>query len=159
MPWLTVTDNILFGLDAAARKKRTDNEKLTYLLELTGLSGFERAYPAQLSGGMQQRAALARALAYEPEYLLMDEPFAALDYFTRKQMQEEVLKIYQAEKKGVLFVTHSIDEALAIGTRIVILEAGTCKKEYVLDEFAYPRDLLSPEMVEIKKDIIYHLGE
>ncbi len=158
MPWLSVADNIVFGLSPAERRQKADSEKVRYLLELTGLKGFERAYPAQLSGGMQQRAALARALAYEPEYLLMDEPFAALDFFTRKQMQEELLKIYQAEKKGVLFVTHSIDEALAIGTKIVILEAGDCKKEYELQGFSYPRDLLSPEMVEIKKDIINQLG-
>ena len=159
MPWLSVTDNILFGLGAVERKQKTDNKKLKYLLELTGLNGFEDAYPAQLSGGMQQRAALARALAYEPEYLLMDEPFAALDYFTRKQMQEELLKIYQAEKRGVLFVTHSIDEALAIGTKILILEGGGCKKEYDMTDFTYPRDLLSMEMVDRKKCIISYLQE
>ncbi|MCI9106104.1 MAG: ATP-binding cassette domain-containing protein [Lachnospiraceae bacterium] len=118
MPWLTVEKNILFGV----KKKRQDRETLSYLLALTGLIGFEKARPFQLSGGMQQRVALARALAYEPDFLLMDEPFAALDYFTRTQMQQELLRIHQKENKGILFVTHSIEEALTLGTKIVILE-------------------------------------
>lgn len=148
MPWLTVEKNILFG---AGGKNR---EKLRNLLELTGLTGFEKARPAQLSGGMQQRAALARALAYEPDYLLMDEPFAALDYFTRAQMQQELLKIHRAEKRGILFVTHSIEEALTLGTHIVILEHGICKKEYHLEEIPFPRNVLSEEMIELKRELI-----
>lgn len=155
MPWFTVSENIMFGVKN--KKYRADSEKLDKLIMLTGLKGFEDAYPSQLSGGMQQRTALARALAYEPEYLLMDEPFAALDYFTRKMMQQELLDIYQKEKKGVLFVTHSIDEALAIGTRIVILEEGICKRTYEMEEMSFPRDLLSPKMLEIKKDIIQQM--
>lgn len=152
MPWLTVEKNILFGAPGAAGRLRE-------LLDLTGLEGFEKAYPAQLSGGMQQRTALARALAYEPDYLLMDEPFAALDYFTRHQMQQEVLAIHQKEKKGVLFVTHSIDEALAIGTKIAILDGGSCRKEYDLSAFPVPRDMLSEELLELKRDIIAQMGE
>ena len=159
MPWLTVEANILFGVgraDAMAKKRR---EKLPKLLELTGLTGFEKAYPSQLSGGMQQRTALARALMYEPDFLLMDEPFAALDYFIRKQMQQELLAICEKEKKGVLFVTHSIDEALTIGTKIVILEDGACRWEYDLHLFSFPRELLSPEMIQIKKEIISRIEE
>ena len=158
MPWLNVTDNILFGLPKSERKQKTEHAKLKHLIELTGLSGFEKAFPSQLSGGMQQRAALARALAYEPEYLLMDEPFAALDHFTRKQMQEELLKIHSEEKKGILFVTHSIDEAMTIGKKIVILEHGVCKKEYSLEHVSYPRDLLDGTLVELKKEIIQQIG-
>lgn len=153
MPWLTVEANILFGVGKAGR------DRLPPLLALTGLLGFEKAYPSQISGGMQQRAALARALIYEPDFLLMDEPFAALDYFTRKQMQKELLEIHRAEKKGVLFVTHSIDEALTIGTKIVILEDGVCGKEYDLTSVSFPRDMLSDEMIEIKKDIISRIEE
>lgn len=149
MPWLTIGDNILFGT--------RDKSVLNRLLELTGLQGFENAYPSQLSGGMQQRAALARALAYEPDYLLMDEPFAALDHFTRKKMQQELLRIHQAEQKGILFVTHSIDEALTIGRKVVILEDGGCKTEYELGELPYPRDLLSEKLVGIKREIICQL--
>lgn len=166
MPWLTVEGNILFGVgrrkgrgsraDAIVDKRR---QKLPKLLELTGLTGFEKAYPSQLSGGMQQRAALARALMYEPDFLLMDEPFAALDHFTRKQMQQELLTIHEKEKKGVLFVTHSIDEALTIGTKIVILEDGACRWEYDMHLFSFPRDLLSSEMIQIKKEIISRIEE
>lgn len=153
MPWLTVEHNILFGVGAEGKKK------LEHFLTLTGLKGFEKAYPFQLSGGMQQRAALARALIYEPDFLLMDEPFAALDYFIRKQMQKELLEIHRTEKKGVLFVTHSIDEALTLATKIVILENGACGKIYDLKQIAFPRDLLSERMIEIKKDIISRMEE
>lgn len=153
MPWLTVEKNILFGV----KRKKKDREKLSYLYELTGLTGFEKARPFQLSGGMQQRVALARALAYEPDFLLMDEPFAALDYFTRAQMQQELLRIYQTEKKGILFVTHSIEEALTVGTQIVILEKGICKKSYDLRDVTFPRDLLSEEMLKMKRELIWQI--
>lgn len=155
MPWLTVGDNILFGTGKRRKKGKNKEEAqhLEYLLTLTNLQGFEDAYPSQLSGGMQQRAALARALAYEPDYLLMDEPFAALDYFTRKEMQKELLRIHQEEQKGILFVTHSIDEALIIGKKVVILEDGRCRKEYDLGDISYPRDLFSEKMEEIKREI------
>ncbi len=155
MPWLTVEKNILFGV----KRKQQDRKKLSGLLELTGLTGFEKARPSQLSGGMRQRVALARALAYEPDFLLMDEPFAALDYFTRGQMQQELLRIFQTEKKGILFVTHSIEEALTVGTRIVILENGICKKSYDLGSLPFPRDLMSGEMLKIKRELIEQIEE
>lgn len=126
---------------------------------MTGLIGFEKARPFQLSGGMQQRVALARALAYEPDFLLMDEPFAALDYFTRTQMQQELLRIHQKENKGILFVTHSIEEALTLGTKIVILENGICGKSYDLGDVAFPRDLLSEEMLSRKRELILRIEE
>lgn len=155
MPWLTIWQNIVFGLN----KNEIIEEKIDSLIEKTGLKGFEGAYPKQLSGGMQQRAALARVLAYDAEYILMDEPFAALDYFTRKAMQEELLRIWESDKKGVLFVTHSIDEALVLGQRIVIFQDGRVKKEYNLQEFLYPRNLLSEEIIELKKNIILNIDE
>lgn len=155
MPWLNIRQNIAFGL----RRSQVQWEHLQHLIEMTGLQGFEEAYPSQLSGGMQQRAALARVLAYDADYILMDEPFAALDYFTRKTMQKELFNIQQANKKGILFVTHSIDEALILGHKLVILEGGVCKKEYELKNQPYPRDLLSPDMIEIKKDIMNKIGE
>ena len=126
MPWLTVSQNIAFGL----KKKETDPEEISRLISLTGLSGFEQALPRQLSGGMQQRTALARALALNPGFILMDEPFAALDHFTREKMQQVLLEIHKTNRCGVLFVTHSIDEALAIADRIVILENHKAKKVY-----------------------------
>ena len=126
MPWLTVAQNIAFGL----KKKETDPQKISQLITLTGLEGFADALPRQLSGGMQQRTALARALALNPGFILMDEPFAALDHFTREKMQQVLLDIHRQNRCGVLFVTHSIDEALAIADRIVILENHQAKKVY-----------------------------
>lgn len=117
MPWLNVWNNVTFGLE----KKDQDQEKIESIIAAVGLCGFEKAYPSQLSGGMQQRAAIARALAYEPSFIMMDEPFAALDYFTREQMQKELLRVQGGQGSSILFVTHSIDEALLLGHRIVVL--------------------------------------
>ena len=126
MPWLTVEKNIAFGL----KKKDIRRDELDRLISMTGLDGFADALPGQLSGGMQQRAALARALAMKPDFILMDEPFAALDHFTREKMQNFLLELHQSTRCGVLFVTHSIDEALAIGDRIVILSDHKANKGY-----------------------------
>lgn len=150
MPWLTVWKNIVFGLP----KSRVSVPDIQALIHTVGLQGFEQARPRQLSGGMQQRAALARALAYDPELILMDEPFAALDYFTRSDMQDELIRIYSLRKKCIVFVTHSIDEALLIGQKILVLNQGSVKQEISLSGYAYPRDLLSSELIEIKKKII-----
>lgn len=157
MPWLNVRDNILFGLP---KKERTDS-RAGELLKLTGLEGFERARPAQLSGGMKQRAALARALACRPTWLLMDEPFAALDPFTREAMQKELLRICGERPVGVLFVTHSIDEALTLGDRILILGNGGLLGECFADKAAggkaahsNERNLLSPEMIRLRTEIM-----
>ena len=117
MPWLTTVQNIRFGLGRGAY----DTQRL---IELTGLTGFEKALPHQLSGGMQQRVALARALANRSALVLMDEPFAALDHLTRERMQDELLALQRAEGMNVLFVTHNIDEALYLGDRIVVLNHG-----------------------------------
>lgn len=154
MPWLTVWKNITFGM----KKKEIDAKRIRQLVEMTSLAGFEGAYPSQLSGGMQQRAALARALAYDPSLILMDEPFAALDYFTRKTMQEELLRIHKVNEMGVIFVTHSIDEALMLGQKLVIFENGKNKKEYDLSSMAFPRDLLDGDMIKIKRDIVKNIG-
>lgn len=126
MPWLTVSQNISFGL----KRKEIDPNSIQNLLSLTGLDGFADALPRQLSGGMQQRTALARALALNPGFILMDEPFASLDHFTREKMQQVLLDIHENSRCGVLFVTHSIDEALSIADRIVILENHKAKKVY-----------------------------
>ena len=120
-PWLTVEQNIGFGLD---RKKVPAGERVRIVAEqiaLVGLKGFEARYPHQLSGGMKQRVAIARGMAMEPDVLLMDEPFAALDALTRRKMQDELLRLWDDTKFTVLFVTHSIEEAIRIGTRILLL--------------------------------------
>lgn len=149
MPWLTVRQNIAFGL----RKNEIDRDRIDGLIRLTGLEGFADAYPRQLSGGMSQRTALARALALQPQFILMDEPFAALDHFTREKMQQALLDIHERSRCGVLFVTHSIDEALAIGDRIVILEDKKVKKVYSL-ESGGSRTRSEARLQALKADIL-----
>ena len=154
MPWLTVSGNITFGLE----KQKIDRGEMEELMNLVGLKKFEKAYPHQLSGGMQQRVALARALAYDPSIILMDEPFAALDYFTREAMQNELIRIHQLKKKTIIFVTHSIEEALAIGQNIFVFNEGGIRAQFNLEPYAYPRDVLSPSLIEVKKEIIKQLA-
>lgn len=155
MPWLNTQENVAFGL----KKKQVDPDKIQRLIALVGLEGFEKAYPSQLSGGMQQRAALARVLAYDPSIILMDEPFAALDHFTRETMQQELIRIFRTSQKAIVFVTHSIDEALTIGQRILILQDGQIKSTYSLGEKAYPRDLMCADMVSMKKAILSDINK
>lgn len=153
MPWLNVWDNVKFGL----KKQEIDNTIIQGIIDTVGLSGFEKAYPNQLSGGMQQRVAIARALAYDPSFIMMDEPFAALDYFTRDQMQKELLRLQQSRGASILFVTHSIDEALLLGHKIVVIEDGLVKKEFTIETHSAERDLLSPQFIELKRNIINEL--
>ncbi|WP_419919216.1 ABC transporter ATP-binding protein [Candidatus Poriferisocius sp.] len=120
-PWKTVERNVSFGLEVQGFSKKVSLEKSRRWLEMMGLSDFARAYPATLSGGMRQRVAIARALAGEPEVLLMDEPFAALDAQLRQLMQDELLAIWQADRRTVLFITHSLEEAIMLGDRVVVM--------------------------------------
>ncbi len=122
-PWLTVLDNVCFGLAERGLPRERQLEVAQGFIAKVGLKGFERHYPKQLSGGMQQRTALARALANGPRMLLMDEPFGALDHQTRELMQELLLGIWEAERTTVLFVTHDIDEAVFMGSRVVVMSA------------------------------------
>ena len=153
MPWLNVWDNAVFGL----KKQDIKKETIQNIIDTVGLSGFEKAYPHQLSGGMQQRTAIARALAYDPSFIMMDEPFAALDYFTRDQMQKELLRLQQSRGASILFVTHSIDEALLLGHKIVIIENGMIKKEFLIETVPAERDLLSSAFIDLKREIINEL--
>lgn len=132
LPWKTVKENIVFALTASGKApRRQAEERAMHNIRKVKLTEFANSYPHTLSGGMKQRAAIARALAMEPRILLMDEPFAALDALTRGQMQEELLQLWQETKFSVLFVTHSISEAIRIGTRILVLSAhpGQVKAE------------------------------
>ena len=122
-PWKRVIDNARFGLDVAKVPKKEGNERAMKYLEKLGLADRARAYPATLSGGMKQRVAIARALAVEPEILLMDEPFAALDAQMRQILQEELLALWQADRRTVLFVTHSLEEAILLGDRVLVMSA------------------------------------
>ena len=150
MPWLDAKKNITFGI----HNKNIDNRKIDRIIETVGLKKFYSAYPRQLSGGMKQRVSIARAFAYDPDFIMMDEPFSALDFFTREQMQNELLKIHQTSKCSILFVTHSIDEALILGDKIVILERGVIKSQYEIEEKSSTRDLLDDKFVKLKKQII-----
>ena len=153
----TVLDNVCFPMEIAGVDKKTAREKAREFLKVVELSDKEKAYPAQLSGGMQQRAAIARALAYEPTFIMMDEPFAALDYFTREQMQKELLRVQQERSASILFVTHSIDEALILGSQIAVIEKGMVKALYEVKAPQEERNLLEEEMITLKRDIINNL--
>lgn len=151
MPWLTCEENIVLGLP-----KDYDRKYIQKLLATVGLEKFSKAYPNQMSGGMQQRAALARTLAQHSHLILMDEPFAALDYFTRLQMQQEVLQVKNLTGAGMLFVTHNIDEALALGDKILIMEDGKISQEINLPEDVN-RDVLQEPYLSYKKQILQAL--
>ena len=148
MPFLNVYENIVFPL----KKQEIEPAKIDALISMIGLSDFKFAAVSQLSGGMSSRVSLARVLAYETNLILMDEPFAALDAFTRASMQAEILKIQAG--KTIIFVTHNIDEALFLADEIILLEKGGIKSNYDLSNLARPRDLLSEELIAIKRKIL-----
>ncbi len=156
-PWLTVRDNVAFGprMNGVAAKARYGQAQRW--IDLVGLEGFEDAYPGELSGGMQQRVALSRALANEPDVLLCDEPFAALDAMTRQIMQHELLKIVQESRKTVLFITHSIDEALILSDRLVVMSARPGRVKAVYDnDLPRPRRLdvqITSRFLELKREV------
>ncbi len=145
MPWKTVIDNVVLALDFAGKRPSTRLETARKYVDLVGLSDFHDHHPGELSGGMQQRVGIARALAIEPSVLLMDEPFGALDAITRGQMQTELLGIWEREKRTVLFVTHSMDEAILLSDRIVVMREGAITAEV---QVSLPRPRLREEMVE-----------
>lgn len=153
-PWLTVEQNIRFGLRERALPEAAQKERCDFFVAKVGLRGFEQHYPKQLSGGMQQRTAIARALANDPKILLLDEPFGALDNQTRVLMQELLLSIWEQAQKTVLFVTHDIDEAIFMANRVVVLSArpGRIKGEFAVP-FEHPRHYTlktTPEFMAIK---------
>lgn len=148
MPFLNVYENIVFAL----KKQEIEPTKIDGLISMMGLSDFKFAAVSQLSGGMSSRVSLVRVLVYEANLILMDEPFAALDAFTRASMQAEILKIQAG--KTILFVTHNIDEALFLADEIILLEKGGIKSNYDLSNLARPRDLLCGELIAIKRKIL-----
>ena len=139
--WRTVLGNVLLPIEALGLRKEDYRKQALALLALVGLGGFEDKYPSALSGGMQQRVAICRALIHEPELLLMDEPFGALDAMTREIMQQELLKIWQRTAKTILFVTHSIDEAVLLSDRVLVMSPRPGRIQRTLDiELPRPRD-------------------
>ena len=156
-PWLTVLDNVCFGLAERGLPRAEALEIAHGFLAKVGLKGFDKHYPKQLSGGMQQRTAIARALANDPRMLLMDEPFGALDHQTRELMQELLLGIWEEQRKTVLFVTHDIDEAVFMGSRVIVMSArpGRIKLDRPVP-LAHPRNYTvktTPEFAELKAEL------
>ncbi|WHP06679.1 ABC transporter ATP-binding protein [Acinetobacter corruptisaponis] len=157
-PWLTALENIEFGLDAKGVGKDERYQTARYFLNLVGLSEFEHHYPNELSGGMKQRVAIARSLAYDPDILLMDEPFAALDAQTRETLQAELVKIWQQTQKTIIFITHSIDEAIYLGQRIAIMTSRPGRIKQVIEVPAELRSdqedvRSSPEFSQLRHQI------
>jgi len=157
-PWRTARHNVEFGLEMRKVDKATRERTALEFLRLVGLEKFADVYPHQLSGGMQQRVAIARSLAYNPQVLLMDEPFAALDALTRDDMQQLLTGIWQKTKKTIVYITHNVAEAVYLGDKVIVLDAhpGTVKAELTLD-LPRPRDPLSEPFIESQREIMRHL--
>lgn len=153
-PWLTTMGNVEYGLRMAGVPKETRRKQAQYYIDLVGLDGFEKSFPIQLSGGMQQRVGIARAYCIEPKVMIMDEPFGALDAQTRYQMQEELERIWQKERRTVVFVTNNIEEAIYLADRIIVLTncPASVKKEYVID-LPRPRNYVSEGFLKLRKEI------
>ncbi len=157
-PWLTVEKSVGFGISRKSVSKRERKELVQSHIELVGLKGFEKALPKQLSGGMQQRASIARSLVTNPKVLLLDEPFGALDAITRMGMQNEILRIWKAEKKTMILVTHDIDEAIFLGDKVVVISSrpGEIKRVFNID-LPRPRNRNNEDFFKIKKEIYSEL--
>jgi len=156
-PWASVWDNVALGLRKLSKDEQARIIQRT--IDLVGLKGFEKSFPSELSGGMRQRVAVARALAVKPDIVLMDEPLGALDSLTRMQMRSEILRIWQEEKMTILFVTHDIDEALQLADRIVVMSPRPGRiAEIVEVRQEHPRAIGSPEYVRVKHRLYELLG-
>jgi NitT/TauT family transport system ATP-binding protein len=156
-PWLTVEGNIAFGLFKLTAAER--ESRIAHYIHMVGLQGFEEAYPAELSGGMKQRLEVARALAVNPDMLYLDEPFGALDSITRHVMRGELLRIWEAERKTIVFVTHDIDEAVQMADRVVVLSARPAVVQEIVNiDIAHPRDISSPRYLGLRDGILQQIG-
>lgn len=156
-PWLTVEGNIGFGLFKLSKEER--GQRIAHYVKLVGLQGFEKAYPQELSGGMKQRLEVARALAVNPDMLLLDEPFGALDSITRLIMRGELLRIWEAEKKTIIFVTHDIEEAVQLSDRVVVMSARPARIQQIVEiDIPHPRDISAPRYLELRDGIFEQIG-
>lgn len=165
-PWLTALQNVEFGLRLKGMRKAERREHAMRYLELVGIADFAKALPKELSGGMKQRCAIARAYAVNPSVLLMDEPFGALDALTRVQMQDELLKTWNRERRTIVFITHDVDEAVYLASRVVVMSPRPGRISEIVDvPLPYPRNeelRLSPEFAEIRARVwrgVHHREE
>ena len=156
-PWLTVEGNIGFGLSKLSRVER--EQRIAHYVQMVRLQGFEHTYPSDLSGGMKQRLQVARALAVNPDILYLDEPFGALDSVTRLIMRGELLRIWQTERRTIIFVTHDIDEAVQLADRVVVLSSRPAKIEDILTiDIAHPRNISSPRYLQLRDELLGKIG-
>ena len=156
-PWLNVEDNVGFGVKRPNPEER--QKVVAHYIEMVGLTGFEKTYPRELSGGMKQRVEIARALAAEPDVLFMDEPFGALDYLTRLRLRAEVTQIWQRERKTVMFVTHDVEEAVQLSDRVVVMGKRPSRiRDIVTVEVPRPRDMDNPECRRLRDHIFGVMG-
>jgi len=156
-PWLTVEGNIGFGLSKLPRAER--EQRIAHYVQTVRLQGFEKAYPSDLSGGMKQRLQVARALAVNPDILYLDEPFGALDSITRVIMRGELLRIWQTERRTILFVTHDIDEAVQLADRVVVMSARPATIQQIVNiDIPHPRDISSARYLELRDGIFQQIG-
>ena len=165
MPWLTVKENIMFSLKGQVGNAANSDvslpspeERCWQLLQELELTEAADLYPAQLSGGMAQRVSLGRTLFYDPELILMDEPFSALDFFTRRNLQDMVLRLFHHQKKTILFVTHDVEEALLLGDRILVMENGNIKADIPV-ALPFPRKAADSSLQEMRQQILDLLAE
>jgi len=156
-PWLTVEGNIAFGLSHLSSAER--EQRVAHYIKMVRLQGFERTYPSELSGGMKQRLQVARALAVNPDILFLDEPFGALDSVTRLIMRGELLRIWQSERRTIIFVTHDVDEAVQLADRVVVLSSRPAKVEHVLSiDLPHPRNISAPRYLELRDQLLNEIG-
>lgn len=156
-PWLTVEGNIGFGLSKLPRAERV--HRIAHYVQLVRLQGFEHTYPSDLSGGMRQRLQVARALAVNPDILYLDEPFGALDSITRVMMRGELLRIWQTERRTIVFVTHDIDEAVQLADRVVVLSSRPAKIQQILSiDIPHPRNISSARYLQLRDELLKQIG-